>query len=273
MSTELRDGLASTHEAVFADLLEAVDGLDDAEWHTPTGCPGWDVHDQLAHVVSLEALLLGEPFPDVELPDGLDHVVNDFGRIVELGVHARRGSRHDELVAEARVTFARRVEALRSLDPGALGERMEGPGGMQMKGSQLLRTRLFDTTAHEHDIRRAVGRDRAARPQDRIACEQVVRAWARVLPGAGLDAGTLVVEVPEVFTATVELSTGGFTLGEDAPPPGDGSVRFRLSATWLLALGGGRSDAPGIGDLEDVGAVEGDAALAAKVVGSAAVTP
>jgi uncharacterized protein (TIGR03083 family) len=274
MSTELRDGLASIHEAVFADLLEAVEGLDDTGWRTPTGCPGWDVHDQLAHVVSLEALLLGEPFPDVELPSDLDHVVNDFGRAVEPGVHARRGSPHDELVTEARATFTRRVEALRTLDPAALGERMDGPGGMQMKGSQLLRTRLFDTTTHEYDIRRAVGRDRAVRPQDRIACEQVLRAWARMLPRAGLDAGSLIVEVPDVLTATVELTTGAFTLGEEAAPaPDHGSVRFRLTPAWLLALGGGRSDAPDIGDLDAVGAVEGDAELAARVVASATVTP
>ena len=34
-----------------AELLALLETLDEAAWHAPTVCPGWDVHDLAAHVV------------------------------------------------------------------------------------------------------------------------------------------------------------------------------------------------------------------------------
>jgi len=33
------------------ELAELLTGLDAADWHRPTVCPGWDVHDVVAHIV------------------------------------------------------------------------------------------------------------------------------------------------------------------------------------------------------------------------------
>ncbi|MDN5933550.1 MAG: maleylpyruvate isomerase N-terminal domain-containing protein [Pseudonocardia sp.] len=33
----------------------------------PTDCPGWSVLDQVAHVASAEAMVAGEPQPDVDV--------------------------------------------------------------------------------------------------------------------------------------------------------------------------------------------------------------
>ena len=34
-----------------AALLEVLDALSDAQWTWPTACPGWDVHDLVAHLL------------------------------------------------------------------------------------------------------------------------------------------------------------------------------------------------------------------------------
>jgi large subunit ribosomal protein L31 len=158
MSEELKANLLAAHQAIFDGVLAAVDGLDETGWATPTGCPGWDVHDQLAHIVGIERAMLGDPADEVELPDELPHVRNAFGQQVEVAVAARRGRPPAELVAEARETFERRVRFLAAMDAATLGEPLDGPGGMRFKASQMLRTRMFDMTCHEQDVRRAVGR-------------------------------------------------------------------------------------------------------------------
>jgi uncharacterized protein (TIGR03083 family) len=278
VATTLHDQLLDAYRAAFSAWLDAVDGLDGEAWGTPTGCPGWDVHDQLAHVVSLERLMLGDLWPDAEVPPELAHVRNDFGRFVEVGVHVRRPVPHDALVQEARDTFERRLVALEHLDPASLAEEMDGPGGMRMRGSQLLRTRLFDTVTHEHDVRRALARPRPPAAHDRIAAEQVLRAWARRV-AAGEGDGLLLVHVDGVVTAVLDLGSGAFDTREPADAsagPPDGStvvLHLHLDVSELLALGGGRVDAPSADDLERRGALVGDLQVGRELVASASVTP
>lgn len=267
MSEELKAQLIDAHQAVYAGVLDAVDGLDERAWSTPTGCPGWDVHDQLAHVIGVERLMLGDPPDDVALPDELPHVRNDFGRGIEVAVHARRGRLPAELVSEARACFDRRLEALTDLDPAALRDPLDGPGGMRMKGSQMLRTRVFDMTCHEQDIRRALGRlDGLAGLHVAIATEQVLRAWAKLLPERlGTDA-VLGVEVAGAAPVALTLADGGFH--RDPPLPA-AAVTLHLDAAALLAVGTGRSDAPTI----DALGVDGDRELAGRWLAVASVTP
>lgn len=267
MSEELRDHLVAAHAAVFDGLLEATGALDEAAWATPTGCPGWDVHDQLAHTVGVERRMLGDPPPTVELPD-LPHVRGEFGRTIEVDVEARRGVPGAELRTEAKATFARRIGALRALDPARLREPLDGPAGMQMRGSQMLRTRVFDLTCHEQDIRRALGRlDGLAGPHLPIAIEQVLRAWARVLPDRLRDGGRLAVLVQGHEPVAIALPGGELLRGAAATQ--DQTATLRLDPAALLALGGGRSDAPGPDGLH----VDGDRDLVDKVLRAATITP
>jgi uncharacterized protein (TIGR03083 family) len=269
MSDELKAHLLAAHRAVFDGLLAAVEGLDESGWTTPTGCPGWDVHDQLAHVVGVERAMLGDPPDEVELPDELPHVRNAFGRQVEVAVAARRGRPPAELVAEARETFERRVRHLAAMEASTLAEPMDGPGGMRFKASQMLRTRLFDMTCHEQDVRRAVGRPGDLDgPHADIAVEQVIRAWARNLPERlGADGvGVLGIEVAGRPRATIDLRDGTLRRGEEGPEP---DATLALDAGQLLAIGTGRSDAPTIDELD----VRGDRGLVERLLADASVTP
>jgi uncharacterized protein (TIGR03083 family) len=266
MTEELKAQLIAAHRGVFDGFLDAVADLDDAAWSTPTGCPGWDVHDQLAHVVGIERAMLGDPPDEVELPAELPHVRNEFGRGVEVAVQARRGLPPAALLAEARETFERRLRHLDDLDAATLSEPMDGPGGMRFKTSQMLRTRLFDMTCHEQDVRRALGRPGdLVGPHVDIAVEQVLRAWARRLPDQ-LQDGVVAIEVDDRPRATIDLSDGTLVRGGDGPPP---DVVLRCDAGALLAIGTGRSDAPGSEELE----VDGDRALLERLLAVASVTP
>jgi uncharacterized protein (TIGR03083 family) len=267
MSEELKANLLAAHQAVFDGVLAAVDGLDETGWATPTGCPGWDVHDQLAHIVGVERVMLGDPPDVVELPDELPHVKNVFGQQVEVAVAARRGRPHAELVSEARETFERRVRYLAAMDAATLAEPLDGPGGMRFKASQMLRTRLFDMTCHEQDVRRAVGRPGDLDgPHADIAVEQVIRSWARNLPERLGPEGILAVEVAGRPRATIDLRDGTLTRGGDGPGP---DAILRLDAGQLLAIGTGRSDAPAIDELS----VTGDRGLVERLLADASVTP
>jgi uncharacterized protein (TIGR03083 family) len=264
VSDQLHAQLVAAYEAVFEGLLEATAELDDERWATPTGCPGWDVHDQLAHTIGVERFMLGDTPRLVEVPD-LEHLDSEFSRLVEIAVHARRGVDGEALRREARETFDRRLEMLRSLRPERLAEEMDGPGGMRMKGSQMLRTRIFDLLSHEQDIRRALGRAAPlAGPAGEIAQEQVLRAWAKILPGRLDEGGVVEVEALGPLATTRRFALDG-TDPEGVAP----RTVLRGSGAQLLALGCGRTDAPGLADLE----VEGDLDLARAVVAHAAITP
>lgn len=265
MSEETKQQLIAAHRAVFDGVRDAVDGLDAAGWATPTGCPGWDVQDQLSHVIGVERVMLGDPQDEVEVGE-LPHLRNDFGRAVEVAVEARRGRTPDDLLQEADEVFARRLEMLEALSPDALQEPMEGAAGLRLKGSQMLRTRVFDLVSHEQDIRRAIERIGDTQgPHVDISTELVIRGWARVLPQA-TERGVLEVDVDAGPTVRLDLADG--SVHRDGAGPGP-SATCHLGFAELLAVAGGRSDAPDPSRLR----IDGDRDWAAVVLAAAAITP
>ena len=72
---EVIDGL----EEVWASILEATEGLKEAQWATPTACPGWDVRDQLSHLIGIERSLMGDAPPAIELGE-TSHLRNQSAR-------------------------------------------------------------------------------------------------------------------------------------------------------------------------------------------------
>ena len=67
----------------------SVRELSEAEWALPTECPGWDVKDQLSHLIGIERAIMGEPVPEWSETMG-DHVKNDFAATNERFVAVRR---------------------------------------------------------------------------------------------------------------------------------------------------------------------------------------
>jgi uncharacterized protein (TIGR03083 family) len=262
MSEELLATIQQAHRELFERLLDVTADLRDDDWARPTGCPGWDVHDQLAHCVGLEQRLLGAPAPEVAVPE-LPHITDELSHTMELDVQARRGIPGEELRAEASEAFAARLRALDELDPAMLREPFEGVGGMRGKGSTMLRIRVFDLCAHEQDIRRALGRelDPDGAHGDLVS-QQILRGLAQLWPQRLTGPGAVEVEItgPQPAAARIDLDAG------------DGQQRVtRLRGTLgeLMALACGRTDAPDTVHLQ----VDGDDALAREAVAAAGMTP
>src|SRR3546814_11018850 len=70
------DNLALT----WRSLDEVCTGLTEEQWKTATGCPGWTVQDNVAHLVDYEASALGRPRPN-HVPAGGDHPKNPLAAI------------------------------------------------------------------------------------------------------------------------------------------------------------------------------------------------
>ena len=92
-------GLAQLTDAFTEVALK----LTATAWNTPSPCPGWTAGDVVAHVLSLESEMHGDPLPDHE-PDwaALPHVTNDFSRYTEVPVDWYRSKGRDVVLAELR---------------------------------------------------------------------------------------------------------------------------------------------------------------------------
>ncbi|MFA9445061.1 maleylpyruvate isomerase family mycothiol-dependent enzyme [Egicoccus sp. AB-alg6-2] len=262
--SEVLTGLVAGHRAVYDGLLAATDGLDDPAWRMPTGCPGWSVHDQLAHCIGTERLMLGHPLADVEVPD-LPHLRSDFGRQVERDVEARRNVAAVFLREEAEVTFVRRQAKLEALVDADLDADLETPLG-RMPARRGLRMRLFDLTCHEEDVRRALGLPVASGPHVEIAVVTATRSLAAVLPRRLPDAaGVVAVTVDGAEPVAIDAATGALLPPSEATP----DATLTCTTRQFLALTCGRSDAPAAAELD----LAGDLDLARQVVAVAGFTP
>src|ERR1700689_3378673 len=95
-------------------LAEACSELSDTEWARPTECPGWDVKDQLSHLIGIEQMVMGQGPPEWDGPLG-DHVKNDFAALNEKWIAVRRPEDGDAVLAEFGAVTAERLTTLRGL--------------------------------------------------------------------------------------------------------------------------------------------------------------
>src|SRR5579864_6815517 len=87
----LQRGLLATEALgeTWDSLADATHELSAAEWALPTECPGWDVKDQLSHLIGIERTIMGDAPPEWDGPPG-DHVKNDFAAANEVWIAVRR---------------------------------------------------------------------------------------------------------------------------------------------------------------------------------------
>jgi len=252
-------------EETWRSIFDLCAGLTEDEWKTPTGCPGWTVQDNVAHLVDYEASALGRPRPDVALPEGLDHLKNPLGEANELGVEARRPRHGQEVLDELREVATERSAQLRALTEEDLQRPVDTPAGPGTL-ADMLTLRVMDTWSHEQDIRRALGRPgHVAGP----AVDEAVAYWLGFLPYAvgkragAPDGATVVVEV-DGHRRAVEVVEGRARPTEvlDAP-----TTVLAMSSPTFAAHVGGRSDAPADVD------ITGDAALGRRVLAALSFLP
>jgi uncharacterized protein (TIGR03083 family) len=214
----LRDGLLARNALgeTWEGLAEVCWELSTTEWALPTECPGWDVKDQLSHLIGIELAIMGEPVPEWNGTLG-DHVKNDFAATNEPFVAVRRASAG----AAVRAEF------------------------VEVPYAEFMRVRVFDSWVHEQDVRRALDRPGGSgNAASEISLGHVQRAMPFVVgKKAGCSDGTavrFVVTGPghdeRAFTIAVE---GGRAraVGDEVAP----TVILSLSGIDFVRLGCGRA--------------------------------
>lgn len=140
----------------WESLADVCSQLSSTEWALPTECPGWDVKDQLSHLIGIELAIMGQDPPAWDGSLG-DHVKNDFAASNEPFIAVRRTRPGPEVRAEfVEVTRTRLAqEAGRSKEEwAAIGW---SPAG-QRPHAVFMEIRVFDSWVHEQDARRALDR-------------------------------------------------------------------------------------------------------------------
>lgn len=271
--SEYDDVVAAWAQATQA-LVDLGRRCSDDDFTQATECPGWTVKDQLSHVVGVERWMQGEPEPHHEVPD-LPHVHGELGRRVEVAVDLRRGVPGPQVVDELETVRAARLEALHrpDVDPRA---PTVSPLGSTMALVDVLRMRTFDVWTHEQDVRRALDRpgdlDSAAAA---VAVEWIRRGLPRVVArGARVEPGRVVVldvQGAGGFRDAVTVAAGddgrpaGVVLPDEPPTP-DAVLTLTTEAFMRRSCGRWPSDGTPV-------EVDGDTALASRVLEAMAVTP
>jgi uncharacterized protein (TIGR03083 family) len=231
-------------------MAGACDELSDAEWALPTECPGWDVKDQLSHLVGIERSIMGQPAPVWDGPFG-DHVHNDFARSNERWVETRLAQL--ELLTE---------DEWAAVGWSPLGERPH---------AEFMEIRVYDSWVHEQDVRRALDRPGGGGNQaSALSIDRVQGAMGFVVAKlAGSPDGTVVrfdVAGPDrdarAFTVAVRDGRAR-EVGDEVAP----TVTLSMSSLDFVRLGCGRV---GAAELEAAGSigVDGDAAAGRAVLGA-----
>ena len=242
--------------------------LSEEEWKRPTGCPGWTVQDNVAHLIDYESRALGRPGPDHVLADDAGaHVKNDLGKANEVGVDYRRTWPAAKVLDEFREVTAARLEQLRGLSDEDLAKEITTPAGPGTL-ADMLTLRVMDTWSHEQDIRRAVGRpgNVSGPPVD-----EAVGYWCRYVPlvvakRAGAPEGsTALFHIGDQPPLGVAVVDGRGRLTDELPQAP--TVSLRMPAPTFAALVGGRADAPD--DVE----ITGDQELGQKIVAALTMMP
>ena len=250
-----------------AAVLELADGLTADQWASATDLPGWTVHDVVAHLAHLEAVLAGI-VPDVA-SDARGEVISDY---TEAGVAERRSHSAATITDELRRSLELRAAELANvsdLDPAAVADKT--PGDIGWTWDTMLRNRCIDMWSHEQDIRRAVGLPGGF---DGTAAQVVTTALSFAMPfvlGKKVrpEPGTTVRwnvsgEVPVDLTVGIAEDGRAHQIESNDSP----TVELAMSTETFHVLAAGRR---GADDVPVV--VSGDTELGQRVLNHMGVTP
>jgi uncharacterized protein (TIGR03083 family) len=261
----VRNALAETWGA----LAEVSSGLSETEWALPTECPGWDVKDQVSHLIGIERAIMGEPVPEWAGTLG-DHVKNDFAATNEPFVAVRRALPGSSVRAEFVEVTTNRLAQLDALTAEGWAIVGYSPLG-EVPHAEFMAVRVFDSWVHEQDVRRALDRPGGdGNMASAISLDHVQRAMPYVVGKlAGCAEGTAVrfdvtgpADDARAFTIAVDGGRARPVDDEVAP-----TVTLSLSNIDFMRLGCGRTTSA---LLQTAGAVDvdGDALAGASVLGA-----
>lgn len=253
-SLDQRGAIVDQLEETWRSIAEACESLAPEEWEEPTDCPGWRVHDQVAHMTGTEWVLAGrQPLAGVAseaaaAADAPPYVRNEMGRANEAWVSLYRDLSHERLLDNFKEITAERVEQL-----GAMSEADFDAPAMTPVGKatyrRLMQIRVFDCWVHEQDIRCALRRPgHLAGPAAEQSVEEIVRALGYLFAKrAGAPEGaSLELRLTGGVNRVVYVAvTGGRGVVTGAPAPSGGrepTVTLRADSAELIRLACGRRD-------------------------------
>jgi len=248
------------------------ESLDEGQWKLPTCLPGWTVQDQLAHIVGIERMLLGEPAPDVDVSH-LEHLRNDIGRMAEVWVEELRPQPGVEVLERFRSVTAERLVVLDAMGQDDFDAPSWTPVGRDETYGRFMRIRHYDSFLHGNDIRDALGVPLRDDPT------AVASAWLEVEPSLGYivgrragfpDGASLGLEVTGSVERSREVRVTDGRAAVVEPAGGPPTVTMTVPAWLLMRLTGGRVTADAY-----LGAelhLAGDPELGARLIESLAVT-
>ena len=278
---ETNQQLVDMMEGVWRSIGELCDGLTEAEWKTPTDCPGWSVQDQVSHLAGSETGILGDPDPDhTPGEEALAHTRSEQGRHNEMLVDFRRPWAGAQVLSDFRAKTARRVEFLRSRSDDDFAAEMQTPVGPAPM-SEFISIRIMDAWVHEQDIRRALDRPgHYDSPAAAHALNRVIRAMPFVAArrAQAPDGATVVIDISGPAGRSISIGVDGGRGREIDPAPGHGepveppTVSIRLDAETFACLGCGRWDPDEVLRSGKV-SIEGDTALGESIVRQMNIMP
>ena len=272
---ETNQQLVDMMEHVWRSIGELCDGLTEAEWKTPTDCPGWSVQDQVSHLAGSETGILGDPDPDHTPSDEvLSHTRSDQGKRNEVVVDFRRPWGGAQVLSDFRAKTARRVESLRGRSDDDFAAEMQTPVGPAPM-SEFISIRIMDAWVHEQDIRRALIRPgHYDSPAAAHALNRIIRAMPFVAArrAQAPDGTTVVLDISGPAGQVMSIGVEGGRGRELEQPPESPTVRISLDAETFGCLGCGRwqpDEVLGSGRVS----IEGDSALGESVVRQMNIMP
>jgi uncharacterized protein (TIGR03083 family) len=251
-------------EETFRNISALGATLTEAQWKTPTDLPGWNVQDNLSHLIGTEGVLQGLPRPDHRAPEK-EYVKNPIGQLNENEVDMRRERSGAEVLAEWNDLVEVRLATLRGADDAyfeAPAMTPTGPGTV----ADFLHIRVLDCWSHEQDIRRALDLPGS---QDNASAAHTIDRLVRTLPivigkRAGTaegDAVTVHLTGPVERTLTYEVVEGrAKQVDQPSKPP---VVTISLDSDTFVTLALGRRTAK---QLAERITVAGDDELGQRVV-------
>jgi uncharacterized protein (TIGR03083 family) len=253
----------------WGSLAEVCRELSDTEWALPTECPGWDVKDQLSHLIGIEQAIMGEPAPEWSEPLGA-HVKNDFAATNEPYVAVRRGQSGPAVLAEFVAVTTTRLDQLDALSAAQWAAIGYSPMG-QVPHAEFMTARVFDSWVHEQDVRRALDRaGGSGNAASAISLGRIQDAMPFVVgKKAGCAEGTAVrfdVSGPgdDARAFTVAVEAGRARPVTDYVTP---TVTISFSSLDFMRLGCGRATAAQVATAGGIGIV-GDEQVGLSVLGA-----
>jgi len=230
-------------ERVWHSIDSLCAPLTEAQWKTPTDCPGWSVQDQVSHLVGAESRILGNPVPD-HTPKETGHVKNDVDQSNEVVVDYRRSWPGQRVLEEFRELTERRLGLLRNMTDEEFAAETQtpiGPGTV----TEFVRIRIFDAWVHEQDMRRAL--NMPGELEGPVAAHSVGRV-ARAMPfvvarkAQAPDGVTAVFDITGPAGRVVPVGVEGSRGTELDSEPSSPTVRITTDAEAFVCLGCGRWD-------------------------------